>query len=255
MTTATAALRLVVLPDLRASAREQMRLDERLLDEALEPVARRYVWDPPAVSLGKFQRLPGETAGDQWSADAWSAGRTARPPLGLDVVRRPTGGRAVLHGAGFEWSFALVFPLRALGSPSLQASYRFVNDAFASALNRRGVALDPAREAPYQRSGLCFATALRHDLLVGGEKVVAVAQARRGANVLVHGSVLERRPPALLIDGLERLVGEPWQGDGLAATERVIDAEALWDDVTAYLAEALEAEVCRSTPRAEVSIA
>ena len=193
-----------------------MRLDERLLDEALEPVARRYVWDPPAVSLGKFQRLPGETAGGDWAADAWEAGRTARPPVGLDLVRRPTGGRAVLHGAGFEWSFALVFPLGVLGSPSLQASYRFVNDAFANALGRGGVAPDPAREVPYQRSGLCFATALRHDLLVGGEKVVAVAQARRGANVLIHGSVLERRPPVALVAELERLVGEPWRGEGLA---------------------------------------
>ncbi len=255
MTTTTAAVRFVVLPAVRASAREQMRLDERLLDQALEPVARRYVWDPPAVSLGKFQRLPGETAGDDWTAGAWAARRTARPPAGLDVVRRPTGGRAVLHGAGFEWSFALVLPLRVLGSQSLQASYRFVNDAFASALGRGGVALDPAREVPYQRSGLCFATALRHDLLVGGEKVVAVAQARRGANVLVHGSVLERRPPLALVAELERLVGEPWRGEGLAGTGCRVDAEALWDDVTAYLAEALDAEVGKATPRAEVSLA
>ena len=255
MTPSTAAGRLVVLPDLRASGREQMRLDERLLDEAQEPVARRYVWVPPAVSLGKFQRLPGETAGDEWTADAWQAGRAARPPVGLDVVRRPTGGRAVLHGAGFKWSFALVFPLAALGPPSLQASYRFVNDAFTSALERGGVALDPAREIPYQRSGLCFATALRHDLLVGGEKVVAIAQARRGPRVLVHGSVLERRPPAALVAEVERLVGEPWRGEGLAGTGCNVDADALWDAVTTYLAEALDAELRKATPRAEVSIA
>ncbi len=240
MTTSVAVDRLVVLPVLRASGREQMRLDERLLDEALEPVARRYVWDPPAVSLGRFQRLPGETA---------------RPPAGLDVVRRPTGGRAVLHGTGFEWSFALVFPLCALGSPSLQASYRFVNDAFANALGRCGIVLDAEREVPYERSGLCFATALRHDLLLAGEKVVAVAQARRGPNVLVHGSVLERRPPAELTAALEGLVGEPWRGQGLAGGGRVVDADRTWDDVVSYLGASLELEVQRATAHAEVSLA
>lgn len=255
MTASAAVSRLVVLPVLRASGREQMRLDERLLEEAREPVVRRYVWDPPAVSLGKFQRLPGETAGGTWAAGEWAAGLTARPPAGLDFVRRPTGGRAVLHGAGFEWSFALVFPLRALGSPSLQASYRFVNEAFAGALGRCGVTLDPGREAPYQRSGLCFATALRHDLLVGGEKIVAVAQARRGPNVLVHGSVLERRPLASLIAGLERLVGEPWRAEGLAGTGCSVDPDELWDDVISYLAAALDAELRRAAPHGEVSIA
>ena len=84
------------------------------------------------------------------------------------------------------------------------------------ALEREGARLDDTREVPYTRSGLCFATALRHDLLAGGEKVVAVAQARRGRTALVHGSVLERRPPDELVAAVERLVGEPWRGEGLA---------------------------------------
>jgi lipoate-protein ligase A len=251
----TAARRLVVLPALRASGGEQMRLDERLLDQAREPVARRYVWDPPAVSLGKFQRLPGETAGGEWARGGWANGPTVRQPGDLDLVRRPTGGRAVLHGAAFEWSFALVFPVGSLGSPSLQASYRFVNDGFAASLDRCGVTFDPGREEPYHRSGLCFATALRQDLLVGGEKVVAVAQARRGSNVLVHGSVLERRPPQALTAAVEELLGEPWRGEGLARSGCPIDADVLWDDVVSRLATALEAELVPAVPHAEVSLA
>ena len=81
-----------VLPELRAGGGAQMALDEGLLETAEEVIARRYTWAPPALSLGKFQELQ------------------LVPGLPFDVVRRPTGGRAVLHGEEFEWSFAVAFP-------------------------------------------------------------------------------------------------------------------------------------------------
>ena len=214
---------MLVLPPAAADGAAQMARDEELLETARGTVARRYVWEPPAISLGKFQEV-----------DATSG-------LGVEVVRRPTGGRAVLHGAGFEWSFAVVFPLVELGSPSLQGSYRFVTTALRRAFEREGVRFDDSREVPYQRSALCFTTALRHDLLVAGDKVVAVAQARRGRNVLVHGSVLERRPPEGLVAAIERLVGEPWRGEGLAATGLAVDADRVWERFTAHLEAALGA--------------
>jgi lipoate-protein ligase A len=215
----------LVLPLVVADGATQMARDEELLGTAAATTARRYLWDPPAVSLGKFQSV-------DVPAD-----------LCVDVVRRPTGGRAVLHGAGFEWSFSVALPLAELGSESLQASYRFVTTAMRRALEGEGARLDDTREVPYVRSGLCFATALRHDLLAGGEKVVAVAQARRGRTVLVHGSVLERRPPGELVAAVERLVGEPWRGEGLAASGLALDADAVWSRFTAHLAGALGATV------------
>ena len=146
-------------------------------------------WAPPALSLGKFQKLD------------------AVPGLPFEVVRRPTGGRAVLHGEDFEWSFAVVFPGGALGAerraPASTPPRRTISSRARSraAFGELGVHLDGGREAPYQRSALCFATALRHDLFARGEKVAAIAQARRGGRVLVHGSVLERRPPDELDPG------------------------------------------------------
>ncbi len=95
-------------------------------------------------------------------------------------------------------------------------AYRLVRDAMAGALSDVGVAPDDARDEPYTRSPLCFASALRHDLLVAGTKAVAVAQCQRGGRCLVHGSVLERRPPATLVAAVEAAIGQPWQGDGLA---------------------------------------
>lgn len=202
-----------------------MAIDEGLLNETQAVVARRYQWTPPAVSLGKYQRL------------ARAAARVLTD-AGLPVVRRPSGGRAVLHGRAFEWSFAVAFPphMTSLGP---HAAYRLVSDAFAAALAAAGVALDESREARYERSALCFASPLRHDLLVGGEKVVALAQAQRGGRVLVHGSVLERRPPLELTAVLEAALGEPWRGDGLAAAGCEVDGEALWRAVTARLGASL----------------
>ncbi len=211
-----------VLPFLRAGGGAQMALDDGLLDEAEAVVARRYTWAPPALSLGKFQKLE------------------RIPGLPFEVVRRPTGGRAVLHGEAFEWSFAVVFPQGALGEDhrggvDTALPYDLVSRSFAAAFGEMGVVLDAGRETPYQRSALCFATALRHDLFARGEKVAAIAQARRGGRVLVHGSVLERRPPDELTQVAETLLDEPWQGEGLAAAGHIVDGEMLWRRVLARL--------------------
>jgi len=207
------------LPDLTAPGAAQMAVDDGLLGDALWATARRYRWSPPTLSLGKFQRLPG-------------AAEVRARALPFDVVRRPSGGRAVLHGEAFEWSFAVVFPAAAAaaGARRVDRAYEVVSAAMADALTAGGIDLAGEREEPYRRSALCFATSLRHDLHVDVGKVVAVAQVRRGGATLVHGSVLERRPPAALTEAVEQLVGEPWRGEGLTAAAGFIDADALWMD-------------------------
>jgi lipoate-protein ligase A len=235
--TATEALRhalagevgvLRLMPTLAACGDVQMAVDEALLDDALFVTARRYVWTSPSLSLGKFQRLPEDLR---------------REDLPFDVVRRPSGGRAVLHGEGFEWSFAVVFPPGALPGRRIADAYEVVSAALAEALSAAGVRLDEAREAPYKSSKLCFASGLRHDLFAAAGKVAAVAQVRRGEATLVHGSVLERRPPDDLVTAVERLLNEPWQGDGLAAADQTADAgpdvEAVWAGFVGGLASAL----------------
>ena len=84
-----------------------MALDEAILEahEAglVPPTLRVYGWQPPAVSLGKFQQL--EATVDVAACRA----------LGADVVRRPTGGRAILHTAE-EVTFSLVVSAARLGT-------------------------------------------------------------------------------------------------------------------------------------------
>jgi len=221
------------LPVLGASAAAQMAVDDGLLDEARLVCARRYVWSPPAVSVGKNQKL-GAGAADELAK------------AGLHLVRRPSGGRAVLHGEGFEWSFAVVFP-RGLLPYGTAAAYRLVSGAFATALAEVGVTTDAGRKGRYERSALCFATALRYDLLAGGEKAVAVAQAQRRGRVLVHGSVLERRPPRDLTAAVEAALGEPWRGEGLAAAGSRVESEALWRAFLARLSASLSGDETHAT--------
>ena len=101
--------------------------------------------------------------------------------------------------------------------------------------------MDEGRTEPYHRSALCFAGALRHDILSRGEKLVAIAQAKHGGRTLVHGSVLERRPPDELVQVAETLLGEPWQSDGLAGAGHTLAPEMIWNRVLAGLETSLRA--------------
>jgi len=204
-----------VLPDLRAGGGAQMALDAGLLETTAEVIVRRYTWAPPALSIGRFQEV------------------RLVPGLPFAVVRRPTGGRAVLHGEAFEWSFAVAFPpgVPATGPRApvdVDGAYGLVAGAFAAALKDLGLTLDGHGEVPYQRSALCFAGALRYDICTHGQKVVAIAQAKKGGRTLVHGSFLMQRPPDELTRAVEALVGEPWEGEGLAGAGVLLAPETIW---------------------------
>jgi lipoate-protein ligase A len=215
-----------VLPEFREGGGAQMALDEGLLETVEEVMARRYTWAPPALSIGKFQELE------------------LVPGLPFEVVRRPTGGRAVLHGEAFEWSFAVAFPP---GVPSggprssvdVGGPYGLVAAALAAALIELGVTLDGAGEVPYQRSALCFSGALRYDLCSRGEKIVAIAQAKKEGRTLVHGSFLMERPPDELVQAVEALAGETWESEGLAGAGVMLAPETIWNTVLRKLEAAL----------------
>lgn len=205
-----------LLPDLRAGGGAQMAFDEGLLETVDEVIARRYTWAPPALSIGKFQELQ------------------LVPGLPFELVRRPTGGRAVLHGEAFEWSFAVAFPpgvpvAGPRASVDVGGPYGLVAAAFGAALKELGLTLDGSGEVPYQRSALCFAGALRYDICSRGQKIVAIAQAKKEGRTLVHGSFLMERPPDELTLAVEALVGEAWESEGLAGSGVMLAPETIWN--------------------------
>ncbi len=162
-----------------------MALDEAAMASARRGavVFRTYGWEPECVSLGRNQPTAGELGGRPL---------TSFVP-GVDVVRRPTGGRAVFHGP--EITYAFVAPERLLGGP--KAIYRAVQAALADTLRGLGVPLDEPDGQPAGGPGgspldleECFVSPAPGEITAGGRKLVGSAQWRYRGAVLQHGSLL-----------------------------------------------------------------
>jgi lipoate-protein ligase A len=151
---------------------DNMALDHALLARAArtgECVLRVYSWASPTVSLGRHQRTAG-----------------VYDDLGLAVVRRPTGGRAVLHAR--EATYSVTAPV----TRPLRATYTRINHLLLDALHRLGVnaALAPATVAPPPDAAPCFETATEGEIVIDGRKLAGSAQWRDGGGLLQHGSIL-----------------------------------------------------------------
>jgi lipoate-protein ligase A len=176
-----------VLQDGALNGPTNMARDEALLIRVgrseSPPTLRLYQWNPPTISLGYFQRF----------ADYASLA----PPAGaLPVVRRLTGGGAILHD--LELTYSLILPsdhrLLAKGTNRL---YELVHDAVIACLGSQGTALSmsaaPAekRRSPQARGPFfCFERRHRYDVLFGKDKIAGSAQRRRRDAVLQHGSII-----------------------------------------------------------------
>jgi lipoate-protein ligase A len=155
-----------------------------------DPVLRVYRWTPPAVSIGYNQDL---AAIDQAAVRA----------RGFDLVRRPTGGRAILHADELTYAVVGASPGPLFGD-TLHATYMTINRGLLLFLSRLGIQADvsegESREA--QQSPVCFQSAGRHEVRVAGRKLIGSAQRRTGGVFLQHGSILAGPRHAELADCL-----------------------------------------------------
>lgn len=168
-----------------------MAIDEAILEShiigAAPPTVRLYGWNPAAVSVGYSQKFS-EAAVERIVA------------LGMDVVRRPTGGRAVLHSDEFTYSFvgSSISPDTANGGflePSILGAYREICHGLILALQQLGVNAELGQsDSSYKQVHDCFLATTTADLHYQGKKMVGSAQCRRGPGVLQHGSILLNQP-------------------------------------------------------------
>ncbi|PKO20633.1 MAG: octanoyltransferase [Chloroflexi bacterium HGW-Chloroflexi-1] len=172
-----------------------MAIDEaigRAVSERLvPPTLRFYAWDPPCVSLGKHQAL----------ADV-DAARCAA--LGYHIVRRPTGGRAILHTDELTYSVVAPADHPVMAGMVLDTYLRLARGLVAG-LRRLGI---PAETAPganragADASAACFEAPSAYEIIVNGRKLLGSAQNRRAGFVLQHGSLPLTGDLARLIDCL-----------------------------------------------------
>ncbi|MFP3852914.1 MAG: biotin/lipoate A/B protein ligase family protein [Anaerolineales bacterium] len=160
-----------------------MAVDEAVL-EALEqdhspPTLRLYRWQPAALSLGFSQPF-----------DDCDPSALARN--GWDVVRRPTGGRAILHTD--ELTYAIVLPLsHPLAAGGVLPSYQKLSRGLRHGLRELGLDVEVKSQKAAQTIDLsnpvCFEVPSAYELTVQGKKLIGSAQVRRKKSLLQHGSL------------------------------------------------------------------
>ena len=165
------------------SASYNMALDEAIAlsvrKRLVPPTLRFYRWDSPSLSIGCFQK----------SSDLdLSFCNKNRIPL----VRRPTGGRAILHGDELTYSLSVRTDLApfALG---LFESYRCISAAFIAGFTRLGIAASAKEQKEsgrtLTRSPLCFQSSSYGEILIKNRKIVGSAQKRWQDGLLQQGSI------------------------------------------------------------------
>lgn len=224
-----------------ADGPQNMALDEALMRRAAatgEAVFRIYGWSSRTLSLGRNQRARG----------CYDEGAARR--LGISFVRRPTGGRALLHAR--EVTYSATLP--AGDAAAAAQAYDFINEVLLDGLTALGVR---ARRAPRGNAippGLrpCFDIPAEREIVVGDRKLVGSAQWRRGGALLQHGSILVADDQALI----EQLLVTPAAAPPVAATlAEALGSEPSLSDVATPMRRALETKVGPVTPLAASALA
>jgi len=166
-----------------ADGATNMAMDEAILEAVAAglslPTLRFYAWHPPCLSLGYSQAVR-----DEVDLEACRA-------RGIEVVRRPTGGRAILHTD--ELTYSVVVPQsdpRVAGE--IIESYRRLCQGLLAGLRMLGLDVVQAGRKPSEPeafSAACFDAPSDYEIIVGGRKIVGSAQARRRGVVLQHGAL------------------------------------------------------------------
>ncbi|HEY8875885.1 MAG TPA: biotin/lipoate A/B protein ligase family protein [Desulfosporosinus sp.] len=172
------------LPYAVYSGAENMAVDEALLltmahSQDPQPVLRFYGWSPATLSLGYAQSYHKEVDEEVCQAE------------GIEIVRRPTGGRAVLHQ--YELTYSVIAPERDPHvSGTVTESYLKISQALLKGLKAVGVPAEMVASGGLNQasSSACFDAPSWYELVVAGRKLVGSAQVRKEGMLLQHGSIL-----------------------------------------------------------------
>jgi len=164
----------------------QMAVDRAILENAASfgrVTVRIYRWKPYCISLGYHQSVENIDL-DRCKQD------------GIDVVRRPTGGRAVLHAE--EITYSIIIPAGSFPfSASVGEVYNFVSRGLVRGIQKLGVPAELQKRTMDLRSHYktplsvsCFSASARHEVVIGEKKLIGSAQFRFAGGILQHGSIL-----------------------------------------------------------------
>ena len=206
---------------------------EAVAQGAQPPTLRLYGWAPFCLSLGYGQR-------------ARDADEAALAMRGWGLVRRPTGGKAILHGD--ELTYSLSLPLEhPLAGGDIVESYRRLSVGFLVALERLGVAAAAERQAvraPGAEAGpVCFEMPSHYEISAGGRKLIGSAQLRRRGGLLQHGTLPLAGDLARICDVLKyadretRMMQKSRVRDRAVTLAQVLGKTPSWSEVEAAIVD------------------
>ena len=213
-------VRLIIDPPGRGAW--NMAVDEALLEAAAtgQATLRFYQWNEATLSLGYFQ-----AAGE----------RRQQPASGnCPLVRRASGGGAIVHDRELTYSFAV--PIRQRLGEKSAAVYDLFHRTLAATLDKLGAPASlcqpagsqPADGAAKSAPFLCFQRRTPGDVLLGPHKIAGSAQRRQRGGLLQHGSILlARSPSAPELPGLAEFAPGPIPGPDLATQWAIALAQEL----------------------------
>lgn len=232
------------------TAAANMATDEAIMRsyaaKLVPPTIRFYGWQPAAVSIGYFQH--GEREID------FAACREQ----GVDVVRRLTGGRAVLHANELTYSIIVGedYPEMPM---TITASYRYLSQGLLLGLAALGLTAEMtkpqasyAQKVPQQTSAACFDAPSHYELTVSHKKLIGSAQVRKHGVILQHGSILlafsaEQLAAILHIDSQEKNKTSSMLKTRVMDLQTALGRKVTWDEarlaMEAGFAEALGVEL------------
>lgn len=251
---ALATWRLIISPPSHGAW--NMAVDEAILEAVVQrdvpPTLRLYAWQPPCLSLGHAQ--------------PWADVDLKRlATFGWDLVRRPTGGRAILHTD--ELTYAVISPQeepRLMGG--VLESYRRLSQALLEALNLLSLPAQAQPMAASEENGnakgpVCFEVPSNYEITVNGKKLLGSAQARKQGGILQHGTLplwgdLTRITQALHYENES-------QGERSAArlkerattVEEILGYRPTWEVAARAFISAFEQELALELEPAELSAA
>jgi lipoate-protein ligase A len=222
-----------------ADGSTNMALDEALLASVAAgeepPTLRFFRWSPPCLSLGYAQ-----PAGE---ADPERLRR-----FGFDLVRRPTGGRAILHTDELTYSLAAPADEERVHGGVVE-SYRHLSAGLRRGLEHLGLEVRADKEysesekhAAAARGPVCFEVPSNYEITAGKKKLVGSAQVRKQGGVLQHGTLPLIGDVARICEGLkfaseaERQAAQARVRERATTVAEVLQREVSWDEAAAALA-------------------
>ena len=184
---------------------ENMKIDSDLLEEAIEkqykePIFRLYAWSPKCVSLGRNQ------------------GINENNYKGIDVVRRVTGGRALLHDNEITYSYITPISIIPNGE-SIKESYKYISGILINFFKTLGIELEFGGGASINaKHDYCMLISTGADVCYKGRKIIGSAQYRKNGYILQHGSILFGYEKELL----ESLFNEKIYPDSITTVNEIL---------------------------------